>query len=208
VDANCEATDSVQTAVYITGDMVGGRYQVTRANPLSAATMPAVGVVIAKSAPTVCRVHLQGLLQGIFTSLTPSAIYFVGTDGEIAKASDPTFPPPGGVSRFQQIGVALAVDWLMVIPLGVITGWIGTRYFQQVLIPTANPRIFLAPQQFKHGSVDTEVVYYNGQRLTEGSGNDYFATESGGAGTGYDSIVLTFDPAPNTNWYMDYMPNI
>ena len=40
----------------------------------------------------------------------------------------------------------------------------------------------------------TLQVYYNGQRLREGASNDYTVSESGGIGSGFDTIELTFAP--------------
>lgn len=187
--------------------MVAGRYQVTRADPTDRAKMPVIGVIISKSTPTVCRVQLQGRLQSVFTGLMPSCVYFCGTDGEIASETDPTYPPTGGTSYFQQVGVALASDWMMVLPHHLTHGWAGNmRFFQQALVPTAAPTVFMAPQKFKHGGVITETVYYNGQRQLEP--DDYVATESGGAGTGYDQIVFVVAPAPHSNLLMDYVPDV
>jgi len=48
-------------------------------------------------------------------------------------------------------------------------------------------------------------VYTNGQRLHEGSSNDFTVSESGGLGAGFDTVVLAV--APNT-WEQitaDYM---
>lgn len=44
---------------------------------------------------------------------------------------------------------------------------------------------------FQEGSI---AVYYNGQRLRRGASNDFTVGESGGSGTGFDTIVLTFAP--------------
>lgn len=41
---------------------------------------------------------------------------------------------------------------------------------------------------------DSIAVYYNGQRLRRGASNDYVVSESGGIGTGFDTIDLTFAP--------------
>lgn len=49
-------------------------------------------------------------------------------------------------------------------------------------------------------------VYYNGQRLHEGLANDYVTLESGGPGTGYDTIVLNFvAPKPGDIVTADYL---
>ena len=49
--------------------------------------------------------------------------------------------------------------------------------------------LFTTPEKFVHTSAITIAVYWNGRRLH--LGRDYFAAESGGAGTGYDTVDLT-----------------
>jgi len=48
---------------------------------------------------------------------------------------------------------------------------------------------FAAPGYFKNGF---EEVFINGVRLDPGVGCDYVTAESGGAGTGYDSVILAY----------------
>ena len=45
---------------------------------------------------------------------------------------------------------------------------------------------FTTANDFQPG---TERVYYNGERLKSGAGNDYTISESGGLGTGFDTII-------------------
>ena len=40
-------------------------------------------------------------------------------------------------------------------------------------------------------------VYLNGQRLLEGASEDYTLAESGGLGTGFDTIILALAPITN-----------
>lgn len=44
------------------------------------------------------------------------------------------------------------------------------------------------------GTGPTIAVYHNGQRLRFGGGNDYTVSESGGPGTGFDTVDLNFTP--------------
>ena len=49
-------------------------------------------------------------------------------------------------------------------------------------------------------------VYYNGQRLHEGLANDYVVHESGGPGTGYDTVeLLHVSPKPGDIVTADYI---
>lgn len=52
----------------------------------------------------------------------------------------------------------------------------------------------------------TEALYYNGVRLTEGALDDYTRVESGGAGTGYDTLVVACPPLPGERLLVDYNP--
>lgn len=51
-----------------------------------------------------------------------------------------------------------------------------------------------------------EYVLYNGQFFVEGSGNDYVISESGGVGTGYDTITFAFAPRSGDVLEIIYIP--
>ena len=48
-------------------------------------------------------------------------------------------------------------------------------------------------------------IYYNGQRLHEGGINDFTIAESGGAGTGFDTVTLLFAPQSGDLISADYI---
>lgn len=51
-------------------------------------------------------------------------------------------------------------------------------------------------------------VYFNGQRLHSGTGNDFTISESGGVGTGYDTVTFSspeLAPLTGENIYADYL---
>lgn len=48
-------------------------------------------------------------------------------------------------------------------------------------------------------------VYWNGVRLRLGASNDYTVSESGGAGTGYDTIVMAVAPKADDQLTADYI---
>lgn len=79
------------------------------------------------------------------------------------------------------------------IPLTTGGGGAGTRTFNEVLTGTVNGinTVFTTAVDFVAGS---EAVYFNGIRQTPGVGNDYTISESGGAGTGYDTITFMVAP--------------
>ncbi|HET6495520.1 MAG TPA: hypothetical protein VFH61_09180 [Thermoleophilia bacterium] len=76
--------------------------------------------------------------------------------------------------------------------------------FQIDLVGTKNGvnAVFTTPEDF---TIDTEQVYYNGIRLKRGVGCDYLTSESGGLGTGYDTITLAYAPLGGENLFTDYL---
>lgn len=54
-------------------------------------------------------------------------------------------------------------------------------------------RIFTTPNKFINGSISNNIfrisIRHNGRELVEG--NDFITSESGGAGTGYDTVIFT-----------------
>ena len=52
----------------------------------------------------------------------------------------------------------------------------------------------------------SEWVYYNGQLLTEGTTDDYVASEGGGVGTGYDTFTMNFVPKDGDRLEIIYIP--
>ena len=71
----------------------------------------------------------------------------------------------------------------------------GSRVYNEALTGLVNSTntVFTTVADFIAGS---EAVYFNGVRQTEGVGCDYVRSESGGVGTGYDTI--TFAEAPRS----------
>lgn len=63
---------------------------------------------------------------------------------------------------------------------------------------------FMTPEPFVQNSNLNIKVYLNGQRLWGGAGNDYTVSESGGPGTGYDTVILAVPPKNFENLIADY----
>lgn len=208
--ANCLATDIVGDVVRIRAAKTGNRFEVEKVDISTIGSPPAVGVVAKKLAATDCIVHFHGPLRSVYTGLTPGRAYLVGSDSRPALVGGANYPV-GGSDYFQQMGVSTSDDELLVSFLDASFGGPGgggIRFYQQALTPTVDPKVFTVPIDFKHGGVDTEIISYNGQRLIEGAGNDYVASESGGVGTGYDTITLEFTPRAGSNWRIDYTPDV
>jgi len=108
--ANCQAADAIGDAVYVSGDMVGGLLQVTKADVDNSAKMPAVGLIVDKLGPTDCLIQLGGEVAGVYSGLIPNLSLFVGTDGRLTHTRPAR---PGAGSRYVQIlARALATDVL------------------------------------------------------------------------------------------------
>lgn len=195
--------------VRIRAAKTGNRFEVEKVDISTPGNPPAVAIVVKKYAPTDCIVQFHGSMWSVYAGLSPGVVYLVGTDAKLAKFGDANYPVAGS-DYFQQMGIATSTDEVLIIPLVVAFGGglAGTRFFQQPLTPTGDPKVFTTALNFKHGGVDTEAVHYNGQRFLSGSGNDYVASESGGVGTGYDTITLEFIPRPASNWLIDYTPDV
>jgi len=63
---------------------------------------------------------------------------------------------------------------------------------------------FTTPEPFVQGTNMNIKVYRNGQRLHFGVSNDYVVSESGGPGTGYDTIVVAIPPRDHEKLIADY----
>jgi hypothetical protein len=203
----CLSSDSVGDIVYIRDEFTGTRYRVEAADPSDSDKMPGVAVILSKQSPTACIIQFQGFLD-LYTGLTPGEPYFVGTDSIPAKVGDANFPGVG--NQKQQIGVAVDVAELLFRAMDVVgeVGTSGGRYHSQSITATGDPQVFTSAILFQHGGMNTEKLIYNGQELLEGAGNDYIVSESGGAGTGYDTITLGFIPMVGANWKIDFAPHI
>lgn len=53
---------------------------------------------------------------------------------------------------------------------------------------------FQTPEPFIQQGTVVIRIYWNGQRLRLGSANDYTVAESGGVGTGFDTIIMVVAP--------------
>lgn len=109
--ADCAAGDLQGNTVYVTADVISGRYQVTTADYTDWDKLPGVGVIIEKSGPTECKVQLRGLVEGLFNGLLPGRPYFLGADGRpsLTVTSAPA-------TYIQRLGVALGSQVLFLEP--------------------------------------------------------------------------------------------
>jgi len=61
--------------------------------------------------------------------------------------------------------------------------------------------VYTAPENFDDNTIQ---VHVNGMRMAKGASNDYTTSESGGVGTGYDTVTLVFAPIAEDQLLFDY----
>jgi hypothetical protein len=110
--AYCYATDAVGDVVYVMGNKVGEKYQVTKVDIDDIATMPSVGVIIEKPDASECVVQVAGVIRGVYTGLTPHKMMFVGTDSRLTETPTPR-KPTSGERAHQNMGYVLSNSELL-----------------------------------------------------------------------------------------------
>jgi hypothetical protein len=116
IDAVCAAGDAIGDVVYISADKVGSLYSVAKVDIDNAAPWRGIGIGVVKSKPTAttCRVQLGGLLQGVYSGLTPGRRLFVNTSSQLSPA--PPAPPVSGRRLSQRIAYAVSADTILIDP--------------------------------------------------------------------------------------------
>lgn len=110
LEAFCFASDVVGRAVYIMGNKVGDKYQVTTVDIDNIITVPAIGIILEKLTSTTCIVQTGGIIRDIYTGLTPQKPLFIGTDGMLTHTV--ASYPLTGRRAHQMMGQALATTEL------------------------------------------------------------------------------------------------
>lgn len=87
-------------------------------------------------------------------------------------------------------------------------GLVGQRLYNQPLLGTINGAnaVFTTARPFVRVGGYTEAVHLRGLRRSEGVAEDYQAVESGGSGTGYDTVVFLNPPRVGDILLIDYIP--
>ena len=98
----------------------------------------------------------------------------------------------------QTTDASIATTEITVVVGGTATASGATPRTKQSLLGTIDGvnKVFTTSESFLHNGLLDECVYRRGLLMSEGVGCDYIASESGGAGTGYDTI--TFATAPKS----------
>ncbi len=110
VDVACLTTDIVGSPLSIREAPINGKWRVHTADPTDFAKMPAVGVLISKSTPTVGIAKILGVCE-VFVGLTPGTNYMIGSGGVLVEE----VPAVSVTGSFwgQHLGVAVSGNILM-----------------------------------------------------------------------------------------------
>lgn len=110
VEVACLTSDAIGDPMCIRGDRVNGKWRVQKADAYDNSKMPAVGVLVDKTTPTVGKMQMTGPIPNIFSGLVPGKTYHVNTPTLTVAP-----PTPGmlGYSIAQMLGYAAASDILV-----------------------------------------------------------------------------------------------
>lgn len=110
VNVACLSTDVIGAPLVIRDEPINGKYRVRTADPSDISRMPAIGILVSKTTPTVGTMRVSGICD-VFSGLTPGADYMVGLEGNLVEEV------PGasvsGVLWAQHIGVAMSSNVLL-----------------------------------------------------------------------------------------------
>lgn len=112
-EARCSVTESVSQCVSMLSSVTGS-YVVRRANINDVGSMPAIGVIIAKSGDSNCTVAYFGHVSA--SGLTPGRTCYVGS------GSSMTTTRPDGLVYIQAIGAAKTTSSILLNPSYTETG--------------------------------------------------------------------------------------
>jgi hypothetical protein len=145
----------------------------------------------------------DGKTPGQITLAIPSSVteedyqvFFLSRLREIIFGNDPTHH---WYDNFEAMGILPLVS-------------IGARKTGVILVGPLNGtnRVFHTPDKYLHAMGVSLDVFHNGRRLLEAQTpdvrqGDFFCSESGGAGTGFDTInLLSFVPVGKSALVADY----
>ena len=110
VDVACLTSDTIGSPVSIREAPINGKWRVHTADPTNFVKMPAVGILISKSTPTVGVARVLGTCDA-FSGLTPGVNYMVGAGGTLVAA----IPGTSATGSYwgQHLGIAVSADTLM-----------------------------------------------------------------------------------------------
>jgi hypothetical protein len=187
-------------------------------------TMLSTGDLIRKVSGSTGQVDL--VLEGSLVNPASSTGYLLRVDaGEIAeiaatkcsKLSTNTVAGSGDIDAIRDSNSVISRSQsalLGSITVTLCTGITRKYGIQLSGIKNSINRLFFTTDNFIHDSLlgETIVVHHNGRKLRQSftggvTGGEYIPFESGGSGTGYDSVyLLSFSPNSYSNLEADYLP--
>lgn len=116
IEANCVPTDSAGDVVYVSADKSDGRFNIAKVNIDHSESWRAIGIGVIKRklSGIVCEVQLGGLLEGVYTGLTPGRRMFADVNSRLAYT--PPSVPFSGRRISQKIAYVMASDILLIVP--------------------------------------------------------------------------------------------
>ena len=156
------------------------------------------------SVPDISEADIRhSLLKGeLLTKFKYQELFVVESDIDLLQFND------SHKSFLQSIGITKGLE---------VTGSGSSRTFLHkvgvVLLGVKNQsnRIFTTPDVFLNENVGGDLltisIFHDGNRLVENE--EYVLQESGGVGTGYDTVIITtFKPKPKSTLIANYFINI
>lgn len=108
------------------------------------------------------------------------------------------------VVKPDDVDVADPGRWLLTEPTSTASVARIRRQFNET--PDGSRVSFTAPLDFRTDAGFEEWVFIGGKLLRRGPTCDYTVSESGGAGTGFDTVTFTFTPHPDDNLDIVFIP--
>jgi hypothetical protein len=171
----------------------------------------ASGIIIRKATSTQCTIKMAGFVTGLVTGFVPNGLVWLGIDGRLTQDRSTITALPGGETLIQPLGFAPSSTTVYLLPQDPIndTTVLSRRDVAPNEASNGVRRIFTAPDKFDPASF---LVLHNGRQLTRAKGvhspafGDYYVTESGGTGTGFDTFVmLSFTPSTHSVLRLEYL---
>lgn len=187
--------DAVAAADPVAWSATADRVFRGRADSAARARIFAVAAAAAPAGPV--PVIRRGRAEGVLTGATPGVPLFLSATGGLQTAL-----PIGVGDRVVVVGYASSPTDLEVL-IHEVPVTHRLRYgVEPVGARNGVNHSYVVPEYFV---AEALRVYLNGQRLYAGTGNDFEMLESGGVGSGYDTIVMAIAPLSVDRLILDYV---
>lgn len=158
--------------------------------------------------PSPCRIYIPG--AGVWISPRQNLTLDLQMAGMLDNRELNILLQAGHLRMAETVESPLISDHIETVVVDMLNGGgggpggdVGWDRIGIVLNTTADKRVFTTPEKFRHtaGELSIEVFHQGGGRRLEFSptglpqDGDYILEESGGVGTGYDTVeVISFTP--------------